>query len=241
MQELAGEYTLFAPDLLGYGQSSRPEHIRGRDFYRIHIDSLRQLTQALGLGSFLLAGLSMGGAIAIGYALQYPTQVKALFPVDSWGLSPTLPWPRLTRWYIHKTELTLAQYRWVARSRRLAKWLIAYSLIGDRGKISPELVAEVRQACRDGAAGYSMLDYQRSSFTKNGPRPYYGDELRRLTMPVVLISGERDPLVPAGHVIAAQELLPQGKVYILPGCKHWTVREAPEEFCRILRENAELL
>ena len=56
-------------------------------------------------------------------------------------------------------------------------------------------------------------------------------------MPVIFIQGENDPLVSAEDVRRAANAVKDGKYYELKGCKHWSVREQPEEFIRILEEN----
>lgn len=241
IQQFHEGYTIYALDLLGYGKSDKPDDLCGENFYKIHIDSIRQLTEHLEIKAFILAGLSMGGAIAIGYALKYPMQVKALFPIDSWGISPTLPFHYFSYWYIHKTNLTMYQYGWIAKSKWLAKWFIGYSLIGDKSKITDEIVNEVLKACKEDNAGKSMQDYQRSSCNKNRTIPFYKNELSRLQMPVIFINGERDNLVPVKHLKGMKQLLPNGKIYILKGCKHWSVKEKPEEFFDIIESNTEHL
>ena len=231
------DYTVYAPDLLGYGKSDKPAELYGKDFYDTHIQSIDQITEQLKLVSFILVGLSMGGAIAIGYALNHPTKVQALFPVDTWGISPTMPFYRLIYWYVHKTDFTLAQFKWIAKSKWLAKWFIGYSLIGDKSKITDKIVDEVLEACRIDNAGKAMQDYQRSSCGKNGVIPYYRDQLYKLTMPVIFVNGELDPLVPVRHLNRINESLPNAKVYILEGCKHWSVKEKPAEFYSIVQDN----
>ena len=237
MEAFNDEYTIYAPDLLGYGKSDKPADLCGDKFYPIHIQSIRQLTEQLGLNSFILAGLSMGGAIAIGYALRYPMQVEMLIPVDSWGLSPKLPFHRFLYWYINQTNLTITQYKWLANHRWMAKWLIGYSLIGDKSKITDQIVDAVWQACKVDNAGKSMQDYQRSSCDKNGAIPFYKNQLNKLIMPVIFVNGERDSLVPVKHLEGMKEVLPTAKVYILKGCKHWSVKEKPEEFLDIVQSN----
>ena len=84
MQSFNDEYTVYAPDFLGYGKSEKPDGLCGEKFFDVHILSIKELTGQLGVEEFILSGLSMGGAIAIGYALKYPEQVQMLIPVDTW-------------------------------------------------------------------------------------------------------------------------------------------------------------
>lgn len=237
IQNFNDEYTVYAPDLLGYGKTDKPANLCGQKFYDIHIQSIKQITEQLGLKTFILAGLSMGGAIAIGYALNYPAQVQALFPIDTWGISPALPFHRFSYWYIHKTNLTIVQYQWIAQNKWLAKWFIGYSLIGDKSKITDKIADEVWKACKDDNAGKSMQDYQRSSCGKNKAIPFYKNELDKLAMPVIFVNGECDSLVPVKHLDGIKEQLPEAKVYILKGCKHWSVKEKPDEFIHIVQDN----
>ncbi len=232
-------YSVFAPDLLGHGKSDSCDGMVGERFYDMHIDSIHQLAVALGLQRFVLAGLSMGGAIAIGYALRFPESVESLIPVASWGLSAKMPLHRLSYWYIHKTRLTLAQYRWLARSKWLAKWSIAYSLIGHKELITDALIGEVMAACQGDKAGKSMLDFQRSATTKDGTNPYYVDRLCELRMPVVYIAGENDPLVPKSDLENAAVHTPNGRFMMLPDCKHWSVKEMPQTLREMVNSLAE--
>ncbi len=82
----------------------------------------------------------------------------------------------------------------------MAKWSLAYSLIGDKKFITDNLVQEVMASCKGDKAGRSMVGYQRSSATKEKALPYYGEKLTELKMPVTFITGEKDPLVPLKDV-----------------------------------------
>lgn len=233
MGNFSDKFTVYAPDQLGYGKSDKPENMAGDSFYDIHIETVRELADSLGLPKFALAGLSMGGAVAMGFALRYGDRLTALFPVDPWGISERIPFGKLSIWYIHRTDLTLKQFRWIANSRFMAKWFASYALISDKNKITDEIIDEILEACRADGAGKAMQDYQRSSCTEKGVYPYYVKELSSLIMPVVFISGEKDTLVPKKDVIkAAKEA--GSRARILKNCKHWSVKEMPEQFCRIV-------
>ena len=183
----------------------------------------------------------MGGAIAIGFALRYPELVKALIPVDTWGVSEKIPFHRFSYWYVKHTDLTLSQYRWCAKYRWIARWSISYALIGNKKLITDDLVDEVMQSCAGNMAGKSMLNFQRSAADKDRSKPYYPEQLKNLKMPIVYIIGEKDPLVPLSDIYKAAETNPNSQVAVFKGCKHWSVKEQPRKFCRICEDICERL
>jgi len=80
---LSQYYRVYAPDLVGYGLSDRPEVDYSMDYF---VDFLSNFTQALELKRANLAGYSLGGGIALGFALRFPSRVEKLVLVDSTGL-----------------------------------------------------------------------------------------------------------------------------------------------------------
>jgi 2-hydroxymuconate-semialdehyde hydrolase len=76
-------YRVYAPDLAGYGLSDGPEAEYSMDYF---VDFLDDFTQALELKQANLAGFSVGGGIALGFALRFPGRVEKLVLVDSTGL-----------------------------------------------------------------------------------------------------------------------------------------------------------
>ena len=228
------DYSVYAFDFLGYGCSDKANDLVGDNFYNTHIACVKSVVEHYGLSDFALAGLSMGGAVAIGFALRYPDKIRALLPVDTWGLSEKMPFHQFSYWYVNHTDLTLTQYRWFAKYRWLARWSIAYALIGNKNLITDSLVDEVMMSCAGDMAGKSMLNYQRSSAGRHRAKPYYLNRLRNLKMPVIYIIGEKDPLVPLNDIYKAAKENPANRIAVFKGCKHWSVKERPQKFCKIV-------
>lgn len=77
-------YHLIIPDLLGFGESSKPMTADYRS--EAQATRLHELLQAKGLASNIhVGGNSMGGAISVAYAAKYPKEVKSLWLVDPAG------------------------------------------------------------------------------------------------------------------------------------------------------------
>ncbi|MCG3881795.1 alpha/beta hydrolase [Psychrobacter sp. Ps3] len=78
------DYHLIIPDLLGFGESSKPMSADYRS--QAQATRLHELLQAKGLANNIhIGGNSMGGAISVAYAAKYPKDVKSLWLVDSAG------------------------------------------------------------------------------------------------------------------------------------------------------------
>lgn len=78
------DYHLIIPDLLGFGESSKP--MSANYDYEAQATRLHELLQAKGLTSNIhIGGNSMGGAISVAYAAKYPKEVKSLWLVDTAG------------------------------------------------------------------------------------------------------------------------------------------------------------
>jgi len=233
MNSMPEQYTVYAIDLLGYGKSDRPESMEGESFYPKHISAVESVVDQLHLNKFVLSGLSMGGAISIGYTLKNPDKVIALIPVDSWGLVSKMPMHSFYYWYVN-TSLLKVSYSMFAKYRCMVKWSLKYSLIGDRSKISKTLIDEVFALCQIPNPEKSMQDYQRSSLTKRGTIPDYTEQLKELQMPVLFINGEKDSFVKVKDVAKASRSVKNGRLYIMKGCKHWSQKERPEEYVEVI-------
>ena len=89
MAALSDSYTLYAPDLVGYGLSER-----NRDGYCLSdfVDSTLGLIQVLGLESLIVVGHSLGGRISLEIALDHPEMVRRLVLVDTAGFGRLAYW-----------------------------------------------------------------------------------------------------------------------------------------------------
>ncbi|KAG5981673.1 hypothetical protein E4U55_002682 [Claviceps digitariae] len=99
---------LYALDMLGMGNSSRPAfkiHARGRDekvdeAESWFIDALEEWRKARKIERFTLLGHSLGGYLAVSYAIKYPGHLKKLIlaspvgiPEDPYAVNSSLPEP----------------------------------------------------------------------------------------------------------------------------------------------------
>jgi len=80
----AAGYRAVAPDQIGFCKSSKPESYQF-SFQQLAANT-RALTQKLGAERIVVIGHSMGGMLAMRYALMYPDKVAALVLINPIGL-----------------------------------------------------------------------------------------------------------------------------------------------------------
>ncbi|KIL53142.1 intracellular short-chain-length polyhydroxyalkanoate depolymerase [Jeotgalibacillus campisalis] len=98
IEKLPATYTVYAPDLRGFGGSSYRKPITSiRDFS----EDLAQWVKQIGLTNFHLVGWSLGGAVAMQYTIDYPETVEKLILLAS---ASSQGYPFLQ--YMDPTDLT---------------------------------------------------------------------------------------------------------------------------------------
>lgn len=80
---------VIAPDLPGFGESSKPDSIPYTQ--EAQAVRLQQFTEKLGLSEFHIAGNSMGGGISGLFAAKFPKLVKSLILFDNAGIKSPVP------------------------------------------------------------------------------------------------------------------------------------------------------
>jgi pimeloyl-ACP methyl ester carboxylesterase len=224
LPELAKVRIVIAPDWPGYGQSDRTPQAFTQEYY---LDFLESFLNALKIERLGLAGISMGSGLALGLALRHPKRVERLALLDSYGLAQRAPYHLFSYLFVRMGWLNRLSWAWVRRSRSLAGYSLR-SIFHDPKRITPELIDQVyEEICRP-YPGRAFEAFQQSELLPNKLRTVYMARLDELRLPVLLVHGEHDPLVPLEAARRAQERLPNARLEIIPGCGHWPQRERPD-------------
>jgi pimeloyl-ACP methyl ester carboxylesterase len=203
--ELAKERALLIPDHPGFGQSDTPEWLLGIGDVAYHY---LDLIEQLGLRDLDVVGHSLGGWIAAEIAVRNAGAIRSLTLISPAGVRV-------------KGTLSGDIFMWSLEER-------AANLFHD-----PDLAAQALAASRNP----DLLERQ----LKNGyaaarlgwqPR-FYNPELQRwlhrIKIPVQLIWGEQDKMLPVEYARAWLEALPQARLAKIPSCGHMPHVERPAE------------
>lgn len=229
---LAAETRVIIPDLPGYGDSEMPEGPLG---VPEHAEIIAGFLEELELDSVVLAGVSLGGGVAIGVGLDHPDRVSHVVALDAFTLDNHLPGGKLT-WAITKTDLlNRVMLGLMRRSRKFVKGSLE-ALTAENRDVPETTVDRVSaEAQREGAdAGFRA--FQAAEITPDGYRTVYGDRLDELTVPIRFIHGAEDGLFPPEWAERGAERAPEADVFVLEDCGHLSTLERPERIHELIRE-----
>jgi pimeloyl-ACP methyl ester carboxylesterase len=227
---LARHHTVVAPDLPGHG-SSAP----GAGDYSLGAlaTGLRDLLVVLGHERVTLVGHSLGGGIAMQFAYQFPEITERLVLVSSGGLGPEVN-PLLRAAALPGADLFIAATATAGRSAEaaLARGLAAVGLrpstdIAEIARGYPSLADPDRRA--------AFLATLRSVIGIGGQRIHAADRLYLTEgMPVLIMWGADDPMIPVHHGVRAHEAIPGSRLEIFETVGHLPQLEVPGRFVAVL-------
>jgi len=228
---LAARCRVFAPDLPGFGESDPMPDGWG---FAEHSAFLGPLLGALDLPHVALAGVSMGGGIALGFALDAPKRIERLALIDSACLDDTLPGGHATWFGVHMPGVSALQWRMLASSERLTRWMLQSAMPHRSEPVPPDLLNHVRRWMRQPHVAAAFRRWERREVGWRGLRTCYVDRLAGLDVPTLVLHGADDPLIPIAVAERASRLIRNARLEVIPDCGHLAPLDAPEAVTQAL-------
>tara|TARA_R110002110_G_scaffold395138_2_gene609516 strand:+ start:4955 stop:6025 length:1071 start_codon:yes stop_codon:yes gene_type:complete len=197
---IADARRVIAIDLPGHGASSKDVGDGSTAFF---VRCLEDFLSTLGIDRAHLAGHSLGGTIAIGFALAHPARTASLGLIAPAGLGPEINGAFLT-------QLIGADKR---RGARLA----LSQLVADEGLISRDMIETFLRYKRTDGVPDALATIAAASFDGDRQLNVFADRMGEIVTPVLCIWGEQDEVVPPAH---ASSLPDHAKVHLLANTGH---------------------
>ena len=214
----------FAPDLPCQGRSALlPGKDRTLSAYRRAIVAW---IDALDLPRFALVGNSMGGTLAIMVALDRPDRVAKLAVLDAAGLTPKLP-GRTARMYL--PFLLPAILR--APGAKSVRKLLVRAVFHDPRLANPAWVDTMVSAWSPPDRRKALIA---SGLALRRPDASVHDDLPRIRVPTLVLSGRGDVQFPWQSAQTASRRIPQATFDAIEDAGHFPMVEKPEETARRL-------
>ena len=223
LQPLAEGHRVIAVDLPGFGESEKPDVEYTPEFFTNH---LVQLLDDLGIAKATVIGNSFGGQIAMSLALAHPDRVERLVLITTGGL------------HEYSTQEIDAALQRLSVENML--------------RFTPDIHAPLfgRLFFRPGTALQQRYIEKQNGKLKRADYGVYTGIIHRcvrlslslcllnrvgeLRMPVLLVHGDKDPVVLLSWVQSAVHLFPDGELAILTDCGHVPQLEQPDKLLDLI-------
>lgn len=228
---LAERHTVIAPDLVGHGASAKPRADYSLGSFAA---GMRDLLLTLGHERATVVGHSLGGGVAMQFAYQFPERIERLALVSSGGLGREVH-PLLRSAALPGSDWVLPA---LARTGLLGAGAAAGRALGRLG-LNPSAdlqgIADGLATLVDPDACRAFLHTARSILDLGGQRVDASDKLYLAAeLPVLIVWGERDPLIPVAHAHHAHALLPHSRLELFERAGHFPFRDEPVRFVTVL-------
>jgi len=226
-----GDYRLISIDLPGHGLTSAPADYQGSiEAYR---DVVAEFVRARNLQRFAIAGSSMGGNVAWEYALSHPEQVEALILVDASG------WPETRAEFANdppvfkllRNPVLGPLLRDIDNTRLIRGGLEAS--FGDPALVDDAMVQRYSELSRAPRHRDILLQMTLGFRSRNYATP---ERLAGLRMPVLILSGDRDNLVPVEHARQFNQAIAGSELVVFEGIGHIPHEETPDASAMAVHE-----
>jgi pimeloyl-ACP methyl ester carboxylesterase len=231
MPTLAEHAHVIAPDLLGHGDSDKPQ----ADYSLGALASgLRDLLEVLGHSRATVVGHSLGGGVAMQFAYQYYDYCERTVLVSSGGLG---------------REVSFALRAATFPGAEFVLPVVAHPYVRDAGvavaKVLARLPFRVRPSVAEAARGYASLadspartafvDTLRSVVGPGGQR-VSAENLLYLAdgRPTLILWGALDTVIPVSHAYSAHRAIPGSQLEIFEQSRHFPHQDEPVRFASTL-------
>lgn len=212
-------------DLPGFALTGpHPQRDYSMNMYTRFVDSV---LFRLGVRHCVIAGNSLGGAIAWRYAVRYPTKVNKLVLVDAGGYVPK-----------DKIELPLGfRLAKMPVVNNLVKWITPKQLVrksvedvyGNKRRVTDALVDLYSDMTLRAGNRQALIDRMQLGLGEDESA-----KIRSIQIPTLIVWGDQDHLIPVSHAALFHNDIKGSELIVLKGIGHVPMEEAPWDFARAL-------
>jgi 3-oxoadipate enol-lactonase len=222
--ELSDHYRVVCPDLRGFGQSQSQSPFTIASL----ADDLHKLLTAIGAVPAVLAGLSMGGYVALAYARKYASDLRGLILVDTKADADTAEGKA-------NRDKMVALVR-ESGSKAIAEAMLPRLVAPEVPRTRPQLAKELRammESCPPKTIEHALLAMR--------DRPDQTAWLGSINIPTLIIVGDADAITPPVVAQSMHDKIPPSQLAIIRGSGHMTPMEQPVQVNQAIRQFMETL
>jgi pimeloyl-ACP methyl ester carboxylesterase len=212
---LAKHFHVIAPDIVGYGESDKPDAAYDKAFF---VGWLKQFLLEMGISRAHFVGLSQGGAIALQFTLDYPEMVDKLVLVDAGGLGAKSP------------LLSIIAMAWLNTfPSMLANRFFSHYLLFKFENRDPNHSLYSIAVLKYKGGKNAFMQGRGSAVSETRET-----ELRKISNRTLVIWGENDRLFPIETVVNTVSMIPNAELCKIQEAGHLPLMDQPDLFNKAL-------
>lgn len=211
---VANGYRVIVPDHIGYGYSDKPDNVEyPLEFF---VECIKQTLDTLGVSKCSLIGNSLGGAVAIKFALDYPSMVQSLVLMAPGGLEEQMDYFTMPGMQIMK-EVFMG-----GMNRDALEQFIRKALVFKDACVDEELVEE----------RWDIFQKQNMQVIKTMKVQNMTAQLPHIECPSLCFWGMNENMMPETGIMKLAKGLKNSRVVLVSECGHWVQAEHKDMFNR---------
>ena len=223
-------FTAWAPNLRGYGNSSRPEGVQA---YRVDelVEDVARLIEVSGKSQVTLIAHDWGAVIAWQFALRERLPLKRLIICNvphPQSMQDAFGWTQLKKsWYVFFFQLPWVPEGSMGRDGAQPIAEIFRTTPNNPAQFPTEVCEVYRRNAAQPGALTAMVNYYRALFRGKRKRPRI-DPRTPITVPTLMVWGEDDMALDKSTTLTTGDYVRDFTIRYLPGVSHWVQQEQPK-------------
>jgi pimeloyl-ACP methyl ester carboxylesterase len=217
-------YRVITYDCRGFGDSDAP--VTADHYSQVRsVEDLRGLCLAVHVERAAVVGLSMGGNIALHFALTYPALAAGVVICDTGaGSDDPAQFQAVTDGWAQAAE--------AGGAKGFAAAILQHPIFSGYAARGPAEAAAMRRMIAAHPA-HGVAHTARETLAKRPPIFALETKLQTLSVPALIVVGERDlPCIAPSEYMARK--IPNADLHVMMGCGHFNNLEQPAEFNRVV-------
>jgi esterase len=230
-RNLSESFTVYLPDQRNHGQSPHSDIV---DYDSMSQD-LFELISEIKINKFILAGHSMGGKVAVNFAMKWPEKINSLIIIDISPFRSVDPEKRFYKEHKLILESILSIDLTGRSSRREIETVLAFKIESERtrGFILKNLQRTDGKTFQWKMNARALLD-NLERIMDGIPRP--NKDTEAVTgFPVTIMKGENSDYLPGNELVDIKKLFPAAEIVTVKNAGHWVHAERPDAIIEILK------
>lgn len=227
---LGDDLHVIAPDLVGFGRTRHPDPppFGPEAWFDLRITQLLELADHFGHERVDLVGNSLGGALALRFALAHPERLGRLILMGSAG-PPMKPTAELLNMLAFGSDPTAEHLAGVLRS-----FVFDLDRFGDVDELVASRLPEATRP--EVQRSWHAMFHDEHGNPAGAQLALPGERVRTIEHPTLIVHGRDDRIIPLAGSLWLLEQLPDADLHVFARCGHWAMLEQPEGFARLVRD-----